>query len=184
MYHKLAGIGASLAIVLASVALGFAGTAAADVTYQVQDPNAVGGQVYSGPHTSDNLVNQLGDGTAVDIVCQTYGEVLTDPVTGASSDVWDLLGGDQSGYISDLYVNTPGVGTETLTPCAYGNSAPPTTSTPAPSSGGSSSNDTPATSTPSTSSGGSSSNDTNPFIQGLQSAFNFLFPNLNPTPAN
>lgn len=45
------------------------------------------------------------------ILCQTYGDTVTDPQTGISSNIWDDIGTDQApAYVSDLYVDTPAVG--------------------------------------------------------------------------
>ncbi len=62
----------------------------------------------SGPgYGSYSSAGMLYDGEEVDIVCQTAGEVLT-PNHGTASDVWDKL--SNGDYVSDVYVDTPGVG--------------------------------------------------------------------------
>lgn len=52
-------------------------------------------------------VGWLFDGNAVDIVCQTQGEFVQ-PNSGTGSNVWDRL--TDGTYVTDVYVNTPGVG--------------------------------------------------------------------------
>ncbi len=49
----------------------------------------------------------LAEAAEVDIVCQTSGELVT-PNHGTASTVWDRLTNNQ--YVTDVYVDTPGVG--------------------------------------------------------------------------
>jgi hypothetical protein len=51
---------------------------------------------------------QLRDGDSVAVVCQTVGEKQTNP-NGVSTDIWDKL--DTAAYVTDLYVDTPQIGT-------------------------------------------------------------------------
>lgn len=62
----------------------------------------------SGPgYSSYAIVGTVGEGGEVDIVCQTQGELVT-PNHGTASTVWDKL--TNGAYITDVYVDTPGVG--------------------------------------------------------------------------
>jgi len=72
-------------------------------SYQITIPGATNGSVNerSGPGTSYSIVGTMGDGTGIQIACQTSG---TD-VNGTS--VWDQLSSND--YISDYYTNTPTV---------------------------------------------------------------------------
>jgi surface antigen/uncharacterized protein YraI len=66
--------------------------------------NAPGGVFErSGPTTESAVVGSLPDGAAVTIVCQTRSGSFV-----SSSDVWDLL--PNNAWVSDYYVDTPGVG--------------------------------------------------------------------------
>jgi LasA protease len=49
----------------------------------------------------------LAEGAETDIVCQTHGELVT-PNHGTGSTVWDKL--TNGAYITDVYVDTPGIG--------------------------------------------------------------------------
>ncbi len=60
----------------------------------------------SGPGYSFPRIGGLEDGTPVRVACQTRGSYV------ATSNIWDRI--DGGSYVSDYYVNTPGVGT--LTP--------------------------------------------------------------------
>jgi hypothetical protein len=51
---------------------------------------------------------QLRDGDGVAVLCQTVGEKQTNP-NGVSTDIWDKL--DTGAYVTDLYVDTPQIGT-------------------------------------------------------------------------
>jgi hypothetical protein len=79
--------------------------------YQVYGTCADGGcglHERTGPgYSSFPSVGMLYDGEAVDIVCQTTGELLT-PNHGTASTVWDRL--TNGFYVTDVYVDTPGVG--------------------------------------------------------------------------
>jgi surface antigen len=62
----------------------------------------------SGPgYSSYAIVGHLGEGGEVDIVCQASGELVT-PNHGTGSTVWDKL--TNGAYVTDVYVDTPGVG--------------------------------------------------------------------------
>jgi hypothetical protein len=72
---------------------------------------ACGLHIRSGPgYSSYAIVGSLAEGAEVQIVCQAVGETVgPSPATGNSSGIWDqLLGG---GWVSDLYISTPNVGT-------------------------------------------------------------------------
>lgn len=61
------------------------------------------------PHSSYGARETLVDGDPVNIVCQETGEdVGPSHVTGKSSAIWDNL--ENGGWVSDLYVTTPGAG--------------------------------------------------------------------------
>jgi surface antigen len=72
-------------------------------SYQITIPGATNGSVNerSGPGTSYSIVGTMGDGTSIQIACQTMGT----NVDGTS--VWDQLASND--YISDYYTNTPTV---------------------------------------------------------------------------
>jgi hypothetical protein len=72
---------------------------------------ACGLHIRTGPgYSAYPIVGNRAEGAEVDIVCQTTGEpVGPSPTTGNSSTIWDRL--TAGGWISDLYVTTPNVGT-------------------------------------------------------------------------
>jgi hypothetical protein len=76
-------------------------------------------------------VGLLPEGAAVHIVCQTQGELVT-PHKGTASDVWDKL--TNGHYVSDVYVDTPGVGGAFSDPPIP--RCPPSASISSPTSGG------------------------------------------------
>ena len=118
MQHKLTIFAVTLAATLGTLAMGLAGTAAADGIYQVYGTGGYGLNVHTGPGIGAPNVGSLPEGTNVDVACQLYGDAVTDPVTGVTSSVWDELGGGNTPtYVSDLYLNTPGVGVISVTPC-------------------------------------------------------------------
>jgi len=53
-------------------------------------------------------LGQLRDGDSVAVVCQTVGETQTN-AQGVSTDIWDKL--KAGGYVTDLHVDTPQIGT-------------------------------------------------------------------------
>ena len=61
--------------------------------------------IRSGPGTSYEVLGQLQNNQTVQIVCQTAGQLETN-AKGVSTYVWDQL--LQGGYVSDLYIDTPG----------------------------------------------------------------------------
>jgi Protein of unknown function (DUF2599) len=62
----------------------------------------------SGPgYSAYPVVGKLYDGNEVDIVCQTRGQSVA-PNHGVASNVWDRLTG--GAYVTDVYVDTAGVG--------------------------------------------------------------------------
>jgi hypothetical protein len=65
--------------------------------------------VRSFPSTAGTILGSLAYHTTVTVLCQTYGTSVH------GSDIWDDIagrdGGEQSGFVSDYYVNTPNVGT-------------------------------------------------------------------------
>jgi hypothetical protein len=67
--------------------------------------------VRSGPgYSSYASLGAMNEGAEVDVVCQTAGEdVGPSPATGASSTIWDEI--TSGGWVSDLYLTTPNVGT-------------------------------------------------------------------------
>lgn len=120
MHHKLTIFAATVAAALGTLAMGLAGTAAADGIYQVYGTGDLGLRVHTGPSRSAPEVGVIPEGVSVDVVCQLYSDPVTDPVTGVTSSVWDELGGGGSTatYVSDLYLNTPGMpGLINLTSC-------------------------------------------------------------------
>lgn len=72
---------------------------------------ACGLNVRTGPGYSEySVLEALNEGAEVDIVCQTIGETVgPSPTTHNSSVIWDRL--TDGGWVSDLYVTTPNVGT-------------------------------------------------------------------------
>lgn len=60
--------------------------------------------VHTAPSLSTPVVGNLGDGTAINIVCQTTG----DTVVGSS--IWDRIDSPTVGYVADWYTTTPAVG--------------------------------------------------------------------------
>jgi hypothetical protein len=67
----------------------------------------------SGPARSYAIEGSLGEGDPVAIVCQTEGEKVTGAF-GGSSIIWDRL--TDGHYVSDLFVDTPAIGTYTTMP--------------------------------------------------------------------
>jgi surface antigen len=62
----------------------------------------------TGPgYSSYAFTRVLADGTEIDIVCQTQGELVT-PNHGTASNVWNKL--TDGGYVSDVYTDTSGTG--------------------------------------------------------------------------
>jgi hypothetical protein len=74
---------------------------------------ACGLHVRAGPgYSSYASLGVLSDGTDVQIVCQAEGETVgPSPSSGVSSSIWDKL--TSGGWVSDLYIDTPGFGTWT-----------------------------------------------------------------------
>jgi hypothetical protein len=93
------------------------GSSPAVFTYHVYgtcEDGHCGLRIHSGPGYSAAypVVGTLNEGDAVNIVCQGTGEsVGPSPRTGVSSAIWDKL--DTGGWVSDLYINTPGDGSFT-----------------------------------------------------------------------
>lgn len=86
-------------------------TTPATVTYTFQVFHTCRGQlpcglhIRKGPGTSYPILGLLQNKQPVQVVCQVLGQAETNS-KGVSTDVWDeLLDG---GYVSDLYINTPG----------------------------------------------------------------------------
>lgn len=82
--------------------------------YGTCEDGACGLKIHSGPGYSSAypVVGTLNEGDAVNIVCQGTGEAVgPSPRTGVSSAIWDKL--DTGGWVSDLYINTPGDGSFT-----------------------------------------------------------------------
>jgi hypothetical protein len=61
----------------------------------------------TGPGLAYPIVGSKGEGSEVDIVCQTSGDLVTGTI-GGSSAIWDRL--TDGYYVADLFVDTPGVG--------------------------------------------------------------------------
>lgn len=72
---------------------------------------ACGLNVRAGPGYSEYaLLGSLNEDVEVDIVCQAIGETVgPSPTTHHSSAIWDQL--TDGGWVSDLYVTTPNIGT-------------------------------------------------------------------------
>ncbi len=68
-------------------------------------------KIRSGPgYSAYAQVGSLADGDTVQVICQAIGELVgPSPATGNSSAIWDQL--VSGGWVSDLYIDTPGVGT-------------------------------------------------------------------------
>lgn len=75
------------------------------------------------PTTHSEPRGQLRDGVGVAVVCQTVGEKQTNS-NGVSTDIWDKL--DTGAYVTDLYVDTPQIGTG-IPVCLIEGQAPATT---------------------------------------------------------
>jgi hypothetical protein len=60
------------------------------------------------PSTSSKIVGSLAYHANVTVLCQTYGTTIH------GSDIWDDIAGnysgEQTGFVSDYYVSTPGIG--------------------------------------------------------------------------
>jgi hypothetical protein len=93
MHHKLTVFAVTVAATLGTLAMGLAGTAAADGIYQVYGTGGYGLNVHTGPGEGAPNVGNLPEATNVDVARQLYGDSVTDPVTGVTSSVWDELGG-------------------------------------------------------------------------------------------
>jgi hypothetical protein len=121
MHRKLAVLAGTVAATFGTLALALAGTAAADPGYyQVYGTGGYGLNVHVVPSVSAPVVDTIPEGESVYIVCQVYSDPVTNPDTGATSQVWDVMVDPNtftSTYISDLYVNTPGYGVITLGTC-------------------------------------------------------------------
>ncbi len=78
----------------------FAASAQAAV-YAVIGTEGHGLNVRTAPSLGAGVVRNLGDGTAINIVCQTRG----DDVMG--STMWDQIEGPVDGYLADYYTTTP-----------------------------------------------------------------------------
>lgn len=94
---------------------------------------ACGVIVRAWPATRFRQIGVLYDGQLAPVVCQTVGEALT-AANGVVSTVWDGL--RSGGYISDLYLSTPGIGvfSPTIPRCGTtpaAPSAPPPSPSPA-----------------------------------------------------
>ena len=81
MHHKLTVFAVTVTATLAALAMGLAGTAAADGIYQVYGTGGLGLRVHTGPSRSAPAVGSIPDGVNIDIACQLYA----DPVTGTRS---------------------------------------------------------------------------------------------------
>jgi hypothetical protein len=113
MHEKMRMFAVTFAAVLGLMAVGLTAVAAADGAYYIHGTMGNGVRVHTGPHVAAPVVgNPLQDGASINIICQTYGDTVTDPGTGKSSVIWDRIGTNREDrYISDLYASTPNVGT-------------------------------------------------------------------------
>jgi hypothetical protein len=119
MHRKLVALAVTVAAALGTLAMGLAGTAAADAgSFQV-DTGGPSLNVRDDPSLNGRVVSSVPNGADIVIACQTYGDPVTSPWNGFTSNVWDKLGGNATGavYVSDLYVDTPGAGYISLVPC-------------------------------------------------------------------
>jgi hypothetical protein len=119
MYRRLAIAAVTAAAILGAFAVSLAGTAAADAYYYVQGAQTV--NVRALPNVRADVIDHRYSNSAfdlLDIVCQTRGDSVTDPVSGFTSNIWDkiIIGGGGIpptvfyGYVSDLYASTPVAG--------------------------------------------------------------------------
>jgi hypothetical protein len=69
--------------------------------------NVCGIHERTGPGFAYPIVGSKGEGSEVDIVCQTSGDLVTGTI-GGSSAIWDRL--TDGYYVADLFIDTPGVG--------------------------------------------------------------------------
>lgn len=90
----------SAAAVLA-VSAPLSATSAQAATYSVIGTEGRGLYVRTAPSLSAASVTLLGEGTPINIVCQTQG----DSVMG--STMWDKIEGPATGYLADYYTTTP-----------------------------------------------------------------------------
>jgi hypothetical protein len=74
--------------------------------HHVYNTGGLGLWFHSGPHLADGRTRILGEGTAITIVCQTWGDTVVD---GYTSAVWDKT--SNGDYASDLYIDTANIGT-------------------------------------------------------------------------
>jgi hypothetical protein len=120
MHRKLTILAATVAATFGTLAVGLAGTASADAYYQVYGTGGYGLNVHTYASVSAPVIATLPEGATVDVICQEYAEPVTDPALGVTSSVWDELWNadtNQLVAVSDLYVNTPGVGVISVAPC-------------------------------------------------------------------
>ncbi len=82
--------------------------ASAYPTYHVAGTEGHGLHERTGPGYDNypEVGSLLTENTSVEIVCQTWGELVT-PTHGSPSRIWDKL--PNSHYVSDDYISTPGV---------------------------------------------------------------------------
>lgn len=124
MHHKLKVTAVTAVAALGTFGLGVTGTAAADgfgPVYQVTGTGPNGLDVHrGGPQSSDfPVIDNISDGDNIAISCQATGplEATTDANGNlVISNIWDLMldkdqirgnDGYVTGFVSDLYVNTP-----------------------------------------------------------------------------
>jgi hypothetical protein len=98
--RRMGSVVAGACAVVAVCAGVFAGAAQAAV-YTVIGTGGHGLNVRTAPSLGAGLVSNLGEGTAINIVCQTRG----DDVMG--STMWDKIEGPVTGYLADYYTTTP-----------------------------------------------------------------------------
>ncbi len=98
--RRVRSIAAGACTTVAICAGMFAASAQATV-YAVIGTEGRGLNVRTAPSLEAGLVANLGDGTAINIVCQTRG----DNVMG--STMWDKIEGPADGYLADYYTTTP-----------------------------------------------------------------------------
>jgi hypothetical protein len=59
--------------------------------------------VFEQPSLSSPVVAEIAGGADIDILCTVEGDVVTNPVNGQSSSLWDST---SEGYVPDVYVST------------------------------------------------------------------------------
>lgn len=131
MHHKLKIAAVSAVAALGTLGVGLTGTAAAYETFHVQGTGGNGVNVRGAPSLNALVDGTYPEGAPLTIGCQTTGDPVTvsgpEPGTTVTSNIWDAIGAfttstgpfslqDTQGYVSDLYLDTPGVGSFSTSP--------------------------------------------------------------------